>query len=73
MRTKITDCSYTQKNGYVWRKRFKNSTLSIMLKTHDHNEGLKNATLMTMKFLEYTQTQTATPESLKIIRGYSND
>ena len=67
MHTKITDCSYTSKNGYTWRKRFKNSTLSIALRTHDHNEGLKNATLMTMKFMEYTLTKTATIENLKIL------
>lgn len=67
MRTRITDCSYTHKNGYTWRKRFKKSTLSIALRTHDHNEGLKNATLMTMKFMEYTLTKTATIYGLKLV------
>lgn len=67
MRTKIADCSYTDKNGYVWRKRFKNTTLSIMLKTRDHNEALKNATLMTMKFLEYTLTTSADPKVLAVL------
>lgn len=67
MHTTISHTSYTTKNGYVWRKRFKNSTLSIMLKTRDHNEALKNATLMSMKFLEYTSTPGVTPESIKIL------
>lgn len=47
MRTKITNCSYTDKNGYVWRKRFKNTTLSNMLKTRDHNEALNNVSVFT--------------------------
>ncbi|HCK0320601.1 TPA: hypothetical protein NQG77_000223 [Salmonella enterica subsp. enterica serovar Infantis] len=67
MRTKISNCSYTDKNGYTWRKRYKNSTLSIMLKTRDHNEALKCATLMTMKFLEYSMTPGIDAKSIAIL------
>ncbi|KUP99317.1 hypothetical protein AWI06_21410 [Enterobacter hormaechei subsp. xiangfangensis] len=67
MRTKISDCSYTDKNGYTWRKRFKNSTINIVLKTRDHNEALKNATLMTMKFLEYSLTPNMDVKAIGIL------
>lgn len=67
MRTKISDCSYTDRNGYTWRKRYKNSTINIVLKTRDHNEALKNATLMTMKFLEYSLTPNMDVKAIGIL------
>ncbi|MBU5603234.1 MULTISPECIES: hypothetical protein [Citrobacter] len=67
MNTKIASTSYTAKGGYVWRKRFDKSTLSITLQTRDHNDGLRRATLMNMKFLEYKSASIGKFEAMNIL------
>lgn len=52
MSTKIEHTSYTEKAGYVWRKRFSSKTLSIALQTSDHAEALPRAAAMSMRFIE---------------------
>ncbi len=67
MNTKITNTSYTAKNGYVWRKRFDKSMLSISLKTHDYTIGLKRCTLMNMKFTEYSSSHINKYEAMNVL------
>lgn len=49
--TKITHTSYTEKNGYVFRKRTKGGVLSISLQTRDPMEATHRASAMTIRFL----------------------
>lgn len=71
MATKIEHTSYTVKDGYVWRRRYEKSTLSISLKERDPNTATLRATLMDLKFLEYSAHSfsfSAMHESLKQYR-----
>ncbi len=72
MITKIEHTSYTEKNGYTWRKRFAGTTMSIALLTRDHNTAVRRSTLLTMKFMEYTAnfefSASAMAETLKKYR-----
>lgn len=52
MSTKIEHTSYTEKAGYVWRKRFASKTLSIALQTSEYGEALPRAAAMSIRFIE---------------------
>ncbi|WP_243806760.1 tyrosine-type recombinase/integrase [Klebsiella sp. HSTU-Sny5] len=49
--SKIKHTSYTEKNGYVWRKRTTGGSLSISLQTRDENEAIFRANALTLRFL----------------------
>lgn len=50
--TKIMHTSYTEKAGYVWRKRYTSSTLSIALQSKEAAEAAKRSAMMSIRFIE---------------------
>ncbi len=54
---KIEHTSYTDENGYVWRKRCQSGMISISIKTREPQEALQRATRMHLRFLELEKAQ----------------
>lgn len=52
MNTQVEHTSYTDKAGYVWRKRYIKNTLSIALQTKEHGEAFSRSSAMTLRFME---------------------
>lgn len=50
--TKITYVSYTEKNGFVWRKRTQGSLISISLQTRNSNGAHQRSLYITLRFYE---------------------
>lgn len=57
MPTKIEHTSYTEKNGYVWRKRCQSGMITVSIKTREPQEALQRATRMHLRFLELEKAQ----------------
>lgn len=52
MNTQVEHTSYTDKAGYIWRKRFGKNTLSIALQTKEVGEASRRSASMTMRFMQ---------------------
>lgn len=52
MATKLAHTSYTDKKGYIWRKRYLTKTIDIHLKTHDTAIASVREATLSLRFLE---------------------
>lgn len=68
--TRFLHTSYTQKNGFTWRKRYSGTTISISLLTHDYELGMGRASSLTIKFLECQPVGMACTAMHKHLKNY---
>lgn len=73
MATKITHTSYTQKDGYIWRKRTDGGTISISLQTRNDSEAISRAALMSIRFIELSAIQTPYDHLKTALKSYRDN
>ncbi|WP_333010379.1 tyrosine-type recombinase/integrase [Kluyvera sichuanensis] len=52
MATQIAHKQYTEKKGFLWRKRYEKETLCIHLRTRDDELAVKRVAALTIRFIE---------------------
>ncbi|MGK3224017.1 hypothetical protein ACCW94_02855 [Enterobacter soli] len=52
MSTQVIHTSYTEKAGYVWRKRYASNTLSVALHTKSPAEATRRSASLSIRFMQ---------------------
>ncbi|HCT9982770.1 TPA: tyrosine-type recombinase/integrase [Enterobacter hormaechei] len=73
MNAKIEHTSYTEKNGFVWRKRYQKSMLSVSIRTKEPVEAIQRSARMTLRFLELEKVQISRDEMQSALTRFRDD
>lgn len=73
MSTPVIHTSYTEKAGYVWRKRYASNTLSVALHTKAPAEATRRSSLLTIRFMQLETLDVPFVAMRDAIKAYRNE
>ncbi|MDX7122038.1 hypothetical protein [Enterobacter hormaechei] len=71
--TNVKQTSYSEKNGYVWRKLYQKQALSISMQTRDEVEAAKRSALMEIRFMQLAQLAVPFVAIRETLKAYRNE
>lgn len=71
--TPVTQCSYSAKAGYVWRKKYLKEALSIALQTQNTEDATKRSAAMSIRFMEIEKLSLPFAAVREALKNYRNE